>query len=208
MKTSFNTWSQSLISIEKAFHARIQTSNIFEARDSMIIHSTSPHQTHAGSILLSTSPHQCSSRMQAPPPAQMANNQNATQQQHVSSSLLRRRTNKRDIALLYCAKLAERGEFNDVHEPGFQEAMVRHFETLPTRYALDVNLDSLDVLSHQKLLNEARHDQTSVSYSVRPVEILVDRAHHAPRSGSGVPGDSQSYMPISPQVNAWFVVCE
>ncbi|KAF5826901.1 kinase-like domain-containing protein [Dunaliella salina] len=98
------------------------------------------------------------------------------QQQHLQPSFMsRRRPNKREIALLYCAKLAERGDFN-VSEPGFQEDMIRHFETLPTRYALDVNLDSLDVLSHQRLLNEARADQTSVSYAVRPVEILVQRS--------------------------------
>jgi len=85
-------------------------------------------------------------------------------------------------------------------EPGFQEAMVRHFETLPTRYALDVNLDSLDVLSHQRLLNEARSDQTSVSYAVRPVEILVQRSSSQQGGGD---------MAVSPQVRSvlHFVVC-
>lgn len=72
--------------------------------------------------------------------------------------------------------------------------MIRHFETLPTRYALDVNLDSLDVLSHQRLLNEARADQTSVSYAVRSVEILVDRQR-------GTPTHSDGQMPLSPQVS-------
>lgn len=113
------------------------------------------------------------------------------QQQGLQPSFMRRKTNKREIALMYCAKLAERGDFN-VNEPGFKEDMIRHFETLPTRYALDVNLDSLDVLSHQRLLNEARADQTSVSYAVRPVEILVQRSSQA----GGVDGP----MAMSPQV--------
>eukprot|EP00200_Dunaliella_tertiolecta_P000588 CAMPEP_0202367158 /NCGR_PEP_ID=MMETSP1126-20121109/17486_1 /ASSEMBLY_ACC=CAM_ASM_000457 /TAXON_ID=3047 /ORGANISM="Dunaliella tertiolecta, Strain CCMP1320" /LENGTH=612 /DNA_ID=CAMNT_0048962361 /DNA_START=237 /DNA_END=2075 /DNA_ORIENTATION=- len=118
--------------------------------------------------------------------------QQQQQPQHLlQPSFMRRRTNKREIALLYCAKLAERGDFN-VNEPGFQEDMIRHFETLPTRYALDVNLDSLDVLSHQRLLNEARADQTSVSYAVRPVEILVQR------SSSGQQNQG-SDMAVSPQ---------
>lgn len=40
------------------------------------------------------------------------------------------------------------------------------------RYALDVNISSLDVLSHKRLLDEARSDPTTVSFAVRPVEVL------------------------------------
>jgi hypothetical protein len=46
---------------------------------------------------------------------------------------------------------------------------------LPTRYALDVNTDSLDVLSHKRLLDEARLDPTTVSFAVRSVEVLHSR---------------------------------
>ena len=41
------------------------------------------------------------------------------------------------------------------------------------RYALDVNIDTLDVLSHKRLLDEARADPSTVSFAVRPVEIVA-----------------------------------
>jgi hypothetical protein len=56
-----------------------------------------------------------------------------------------------------------------------------HFERLPTRYALDVNVEGLDPLSHKRLLDEARADPTTVSFAVRPVEIV---AHHPPAIAS------------------------
>lgn len=59
--------------------------------------------------------------------------------------------------------------------PGFIESVCQHFDRLPTRYALDVNIDSLDVLSHMRLLEEARSDPATVSFAVRPVEVLHAR---------------------------------
>ena len=57
----------------------------------------------------------------------------------------------------------------------FVDGIRNHFDRLPTRYALDVNIDSLDVLSHKRLLEEARADPSAVSFAVRPVEILVPK---------------------------------
>ena len=47
---------------------------------------------------------------------------------------------------------------------------------LPTpalcRYALDVNISSLDVLNHKRLLDSARADPSAVSFQLRPVDVV------------------------------------
>lgn len=86
-----------------------------------------------------------------------------------------RRRDKAAIASAYVERLRERGDV-DVDAPGFTESITQHFERLPTRYAMDVNIDSLDPLSHRRLLEEARLDPSTVSFAVRPVEILVPKA--------------------------------
>jgi serine/threonine protein kinase len=40
------------------------------------------------------------------------------------------------------------------------------------RYALDVNISSLDVLNHKRLLDSARSDPSAVSFQVRPVDVV------------------------------------
>lgn len=88
--------------------------------------------------------------------------------------LLRRRS-KQEVCDAFIARLTERGDI-DIGATGFIEGVCSHFERLPTRYALDVNTDSLDVLSHKRLLDEARLDPTTVSFAVRSVEVLHSRA--------------------------------
>jgi len=41
------------------------------------------------------------------------------------------------------------------------------------RYALDVNISTLDVLNHKRLLDSARSDPTAVSFQVRPVDVIT-----------------------------------
>lgn len=82
-----------------------------------------------------------------------------------------RRRTKQEVSDAFIARLQARGDV-DVSAPGFLEGICSHFERLPTRYALDINLDSLDVLSHKRLLDEARADPVTVSFAVRPVEVL------------------------------------
>lgn len=82
-----------------------------------------------------------------------------------------RRRTKQEVSDAFIARLQARGDV-DVSAPGFVESICQHFERLPTRYALDINLDSLDVLSHKRLLDEARADPVTVSFAVRPVEVL------------------------------------
>ncbi|KAI8470540.1 MAG: kinase-like domain-containing protein [Monoraphidium minutum] len=83
------------------------------------------------------------------------------------------------VAEAFLQRLHERGDI-DLSAPGFVEQVCAHFERLPTRYALDVNIDSLDVLSHKRLLEEARSDPATVSFAVRPVEVL----HARPRDST------------------------
>lgn len=41
------------------------------------------------------------------------------------------------------------------------------------RYALDVNISSLDVLNHKRLLDSARADPSAVSFQLRPVDVVT-----------------------------------
>ena len=41
----------------------------------------------------------------------------------------------------------------------------------PYRYALDVNISTLDVLNHKRLLDSARADASAISFQVRPVDV-------------------------------------
>lgn len=98
------------------------------------------------------------------------------------AGMSRRRT-KQEQCDAFIARLQERGDI-DIGAAGFIEGICQHFEKLPTRYALDVNIDSLDVLSHKRLLDEARLDPTTISFAVRSVEVL----HSRPRESSdGLP---------------------
>ena len=98
----------------------------------------------------------------------------------------RRRISKQEVVDVFISRLQERGDI-DVGAPGFVEAICQHFERLPTRYALDVNTDSLDVLSHKRLLDEARSDPTTVSFAVRPVEVLLHRQRTSSNDGLASP---------------------
>jgi hypothetical protein len=93
------------------------------------------------------------------------------------------RRTKQDVCDSFLEQLKERGDI-DIGAAGFIEGICQHFERLPTRYALDVNTDSLDVLSHKRLLDEARLDPTTVSFAVRSVEVLHSRVRE---SSDGLP---------------------
>lgn len=63
--------------------------------------------------------------------------------------------------------------------PELIEGIEQHFRLLPSRYALDVNISSLDVLNHKRLLDSARGDPSAVSFQVRPVDILSSPGNKA-----------------------------
>ncbi|KAG2485771.1 hypothetical protein HYH03_015484 [Edaphochlamys debaryana] len=85
-----------------------------------------------------------------------------------------RKRTKVDVCEAFLANLQTRGDVE--LDAALVEGIRQHFDRLPTRYALDVNVDGLDVLSHKRLLDEARADPTTVSFAVRPVEIVGPRA--------------------------------
>ena len=77
------------------------------------------------------------------------------------------------MAEAFLANIRNRGTQLDLESPGVAEGIRQHFQELPTRYALDVNIHSLDVLNHKRLLDSARADPSAVSFQVRPVDVVV-----------------------------------
>ncbi|KAL6629274.1 hypothetical protein ACP70R_029039 [Stipagrostis hirtigluma subsp. patula] len=56
--------------------------------------------------------------------------------------------------------------------PAFEDALWAHFHRLPARYALDVNAERAeDVVTHQRLLEEARDPERRPALSVRVVQV-------------------------------------
>lgn len=86
---------------------------------------------------------------------------------------LRKRT-KLEVCEAFIQKLRERGTI-DLDAAGVVEGLDQHFQLLPTRYALDVNISSLDVLNHKRLLDSARADPSAVSFQVRPVDVVLNQ---------------------------------
>ncbi|GLI63196.1 hypothetical protein VaNZ11_006095 [Volvox africanus] len=116
-----------------------------------------------------------------------------------------RKRTKGDVCEALIGRLQERGDV--ALDADLLSGIRQHFESLPTRYALDVNVDGLDVLSHKRLLDEARADPTTVSFAVRPVEILAQRAesslpHELPRAYSRRLGLCRPAFGSSPNLQA------
>ena len=85
-------------------------------------------------------------------------------------SLRSRKPSKADVCQDFIQKLRDRRGI-ELEAPGVIEGIQQHFQQLPTRYALDVNIGSLDVLNHKRLLDSARQDPSAVSFQVRPVDV-------------------------------------
>ena len=60
-----------------------------------------------------------------------------------------RRASKSEILEAFLANLRQRGNI-DLEAPGVVDGIRQHFNELPTRYALDVNISTLDVLNHKR----------------------------------------------------------
>jgi hypothetical protein len=91
----------------------------------------------------------------------------------ITMGLLSRIT-KYDVCDQFLDQIRRRG---DIHLSTIEaEDLIKHFKSLPTRYALDVNTDGLDVLNHNRLLDCARADPGSVSFQVRTVDVAVSMA--------------------------------
>lgn len=88
-----------------------------------------------------------------------------------AAHLALRKRSKSEVCEAFLQRLRERHSF-DLDLAGVIEGIQEHFQLLPSRYALDVNINSLDVLNHKRLLDSARADPSAVSFQVRPVDIV------------------------------------
>ncbi|KAF3324916.1 serine/threonine-protein kinase HT1-like isoform X1 [Carex littledalei] len=60
----------------------------------------------------------------------------------------------------------------DTFSPSFEDELWAHFNRLPARYAIDVNVERAeDVLMHKKLLEQARDPDKRPAFSVRVVQV-------------------------------------
>ncbi|KAM3344257.1 serine/threonine-protein kinase STY46 isoform X1 [Capsicum galapagoense] len=60
----------------------------------------------------------------------------------------------------------------EAQQPGFDDELWAHFNRLPTRYALDVNVESAeDVLTHKRLLHLAHDPANRPAFDVRLVQV-------------------------------------
>jgi hypothetical protein len=75
------------------------------------------------------------------------------------------------------------------------------------RYALDVNIDSLDVLNHKRLLDSARTDPTAVSFQVRPVDVTTTAAAVVDMSRRPSFGSSLDTSGMSHSLHNFMVRC-
>ena len=79
------------------------------------------------------------------------------------------------------------------------EGIEQHFRLLPSRYALDVNIGSLDVLNHKRLLDSARNDPSAVSFQVRPVDIVSSSGSKAAVDRRPSFGNAESLLEVRQQ---------
>eukprot|EP00210_Caulerpa_lentillifera_P001441 g1383.t1 len=85
-----------------------------------------------------------------------------------------RKRMKRDIFERYLKYLREHTTI-DINKDGFIESLRKHFELLPSRYLVDVNLYGTEILDHQQLLDRARSYPQSVAFRVRDVEAFYPK---------------------------------
>ncbi|KAH7849294.1 hypothetical protein Vadar_015838 [Vaccinium darrowii] len=80
-------------------------------------------------------------------------------------------------------------DHEDAKLPGFEHQLWLHFERLPPRYALDVNVERAeDVLTHKRLLHLAEDPGRTLALEVRLVQV------HPSSCGSSVDSDRLEYL--------------
>ncbi|CAL9194872.1 unnamed protein product [Musa hybrid cultivar] len=102
---------------------------------------------------------------------------------------------KMDVYNEVLRRLREAGR-PEVQSPSFEDGLWNHFNRLPARYALDVNVERAeDVLMHKNLLELAQEPDNRPVFSVRLVQVTpVLDGNQADSSDSNAPemGDAQS----------------
>ncbi|KAI5077479.1 hypothetical protein GOP47_0007303 [Adiantum capillus-veneris] len=83
-----------------------------------------------------------------------------------------RQRKKTEVCNEVLKRLREAGN-EAVDSPGFAEGIHAHFQRLPARYALDVNVERAeDVLTHKRLLESAKMSENCPVFHVRAVHVL------------------------------------
>lgn len=83
-----------------------------------------------------------------------------------------RQRKKTEVCNEILKRLRESGS-EAVDSPGFSEGIHAHFQRLPARYALDVNVERAeDVLTHKRLLELAETQENRPVFHVRAVHVL------------------------------------
>ncbi|KAL8234380.1 hypothetical protein R6Q59_020480 [Mikania micrantha] len=115
-------------------------------------------------VMLTESNESCSSRsMESSPSRTLANN----------SSAHRNQMKKLEVYNEVLNRLKESNN-EEVNEPGFEDELLAHFNRLPARYALDVNVERAeDVLMHKRLLHLAHDPANRPAFEVRLVQMQV-----------------------------------
>ncbi|KAI3718258.1 hypothetical protein L6452_19121 [Arctium lappa] len=104
----------------------------------------------------------CSSRsVESSPPRTVGNNSNGHRHQ----------MKKLEVYNEVLCRLKESNN-EEANEPGFDDELLAHFNRLPTRYALDVNVERAeDVLMHKRLLHLAHDPANRPAFEVRLVQV-------------------------------------
>ncbi|XP_076883495.1 serine/threonine-protein kinase STY46-like [Bidens hawaiensis] len=105
----------------------------------------------------------CSSRSMDSSPSRSVANSSTTGQRHQMKKL------EVYNEVLHRLKEADNEEAN---QPGFEDELLAHFNRLPARYALDVNVERAeDVLMHKRLLHLAHDPDNRPAFEVRLVQV-------------------------------------
>ncbi|MFS7978307.1 putative dual-specificity kinase TKL-Pl-4 family [Helianthus anomalus] len=106
----------------------------------------------------------CSSRSMSPSPSPSRTAAN-------NSSGHRHQMKKLEVYNEVLNRLKESNN-EEANEPGFDDELLAHFNRLPTRYALDVNVERAeDVLMHKRLLHLAHDPANRPAFEVRLVQV-------------------------------------
>lgn len=80
---------------------------------------------------------------------------------------------KKEVCDSVLVQLQLDGVYDPASMPVFAEELQAHFDRLPTRYALDVHIDRAeDVLTHKRLLEEAKVNENKAAFHLRAVQIF------------------------------------
>ncbi|KAE9618515.1 putative dual-specificity kinase TKL-Pl-4 family [Lupinus albus] len=108
---------------------------------------------------------------------------------HTTAAQSRQHRHKLEVYNEILRRLKDSGN-DEAMQPGFDDQLWAHFNRLPTRYALDVNVErAADVLMHKRLLHLAHDPANRPAIEVRLVQVHpISDGNSADSVVSDVPG--------------------